>query len=71
MWNFQTSNYKNKQKRGAACDGIVQEINTVEITIDNIKNRIKKLESTYGQKFKTLIIQRNQGLSSPMSIYLN
>lgn len=52
LWNFQSPEYKIKQKRDAAYNSLVQEMNITGFGTQEVKNKIKNLRSTYQQEKK-------------------
>ncbi|XP_071056810.1 uncharacterized protein [Onthophagus taurus] len=61
LWNFESSEYKNKQKRDAAYVAIAQDMNIAGFRIQDVKNKIKNLRSTYSQELKKLNDSKKSG----------
>ncbi|XP_041972446.1 uncharacterized protein LOC121728348 [Aricia agestis] len=54
LWDFSLVDYKNKQKRDAAYISITEEMNIPDFSIQDTKNKIKNLRSTYSQEIKKM-----------------
>lgn len=61
LWDVSSPGYKMKQKQYAAYNTIVQEMNIVGFGIQEVKNKIKKLQSTYQQENKKIQDSKNFG----------
>jgi hypothetical protein len=54
LWDFKSPQHKNKQMREAAYKEIVEAMNITGFGIPEVKNKIKKLRSTYAQEVKKI-----------------
>lgn len=61
LWNSQSPEYKKKQKQYAAYNSIVQEMNITGFGTQEVKNKIKRLRSTYVQENKKIQDSKNSG----------
>ncbi|KAJ8953796.1 hypothetical protein NQ314_007209 [Rhamnusium bicolor] len=53
LWNIKSEKYKNKQKRDAAYERLRETVTFLpNFTIQDVKNKIKNLRSTYYQELK-------------------
>lgn len=61
LWNFKSPEYKIKQKRNAAYNSIVNGMNITGFGTLEVKNKIKKLRSTYQQENKKIQESKKSG----------
>ena len=61
LWNFKSADYKNKQKRDTAYESILQGMNIPGLGLQDAKNKIKNLRSTYSQELKKINDSKKSG----------
>lgn len=63
LWNPKLDEYKFKEARERALEAIVQEIEIPNLTILDIKNKIKSIRTTYKREL-TSVLKSNQDASN-------
>ncbi|PZC83544.1 hypothetical protein B5X24_HaOG207527 [Helicoverpa armigera] len=61
LWKFTSPDYKNKKKRDVAYIAIVNKMNIKNFGIQEVKNKIKNLRSTYSQELKKIENSKKSG----------
>ncbi|XP_060519823.1 uncharacterized protein LOC132698014 isoform X2 [Cylas formicarius] len=63
LWNYRHPAYKNRSAREKACQTIIESMNMPEFGVNELKNKIKNIRSTYAQELNKIKRSR-EGLSA-------
>lgn len=69
LWNPKLDEYKFKDARERALEAIVQEIETPNLTIIDIKNKIKSIRTTYKRELTTVLKSKQEVSKNGGKIY--
>lgn len=61
LWNPVSENYKNKKVREQGYVEIIKTLNLVDITVKELKNKIKNIRSSYSVELKKIRAARKAG----------
>lgn len=61
LWNPVSEHYKNKKIREQGYVEIINELNLVDVTVKELKNKIKNIRSSYSVELKKIRAARKAG----------
>jgi len=68
LWNMSSANYKNKHMRQRAIEAIMQAMGREEFGVNEVKQNIKNIRSTYNQEVQKIQKRKASG-ASPDDVY--
>lgn len=61
LWDYNDNNYKNKQRRVAALEAILRDLNIDGLTMCELQNKIHSIRNTYTNELRKMQASKTSG----------